>query len=694
MSKHVEYVPFINGPEDLPQYIEPLYVIEGIIADEETYVEMFETLYDVLKGCFHIKECREYPVVFKFYREDTDSHTVQFRHFIINLILWYPFLAINTIRFMDAEIIMDGNKIISDPEYDLTDFINYKIIQTLRSYNVKDIIVERSISTMNHNLRRISIDFSDIMNLNFSFFTIYKKYKENARVREIMESKFPDKSEPRALELAADAMQNELIDILKSDKTDPIGVILRSNTGIKTKQLAEFLIAQMYKPTIDGQVIPIPIENSTMIRGLNKPSYLYIDANAARKSLIMNKTVMGKAGNFGKLVLQLSRTLSLSKTVTDCDTKHFVPITIRSKKHLNKLNQRFYRLSPDDEFQVLDVRKDKHLIGTTVEFRSPATCALGDCVCQKCFGKNASINYELADGLPAFESEEVTKEVNQNVLSTKHLMTTKSEVITFNDAFYKYFTLYAGEVYPNVDNNDNIDDPRDYAIWIDPDSVEKVSDLDSDSSYNTYIATGVFYVENVKTHEREEIKLLHEKEMFLSDSIISLWNSKKRKDGYIYFNELDDSDRIIEMSILNDELTKPLYNMMKLFNNEKYSPNTVGEAVQKFLDILVDSGIAASSVAGECIINRLVRSKERIYERPDFTEEDIEPYHITTVAYCLKCNASPTLGLATQYLKMQLLSPEITKRNGTSYVDPFMQIKVPNLYELYGNMKTLAQLED
>lgn len=688
---HIEHVPEINNVEDLKPYLIDMFIIHSLMKDVETYTEVFEQLYDVMKGCFIVKECREYPIRFKFYPEDTKVHEMQFRHFIVNLMLWYPFVTLNMIRFMDESIIMDGTKIIEDPEYDLNDFINYKIIAILRAYNVKRSIVDEMLSITQYNLRRISLDFSDIMNLNFTFFTIWDTYKNNPRVKEIMECSFEDKSDPRAIELQIDDMQRELIGIYKADRTNPIGVILRSGTGIKHKQFGETFVAQGYKPTIDGEVMTIPIETSTMIGGLNKPAYLHIDASAARKSLVMNKTVMGKAGNLGKLVLQLVRTVELSPDITDCNTKHFVKIDVKSKKHLRKLNNRFYRLNDDDEFKLLDSKRDKDLIGKKIQMRSPATCALPNCICQKCYGRNAAINYDLAQGLPAFQSEEIMKEVEQNVLSAKHLLQTKSEVIEFNETFYKYFTLHAGQVCPNIADNDNIEDPTKLAIWIDPESIDKVSDLDNDSNYNTYISTGVFWVENLVTHEREEIKLINNKEMFVSDTLIELWKNRKRKNGrYILFSELDADTSIVEMSILNDELTKPLYHMMKLLNNEKYASDNVSDSVQRLLDILVEAEIKASSVAGECIINRLVRSKENMYERPDFSQEEVEPYEMRTVAYCLKHNASPVIGLSTQYIRMQITSPEIKKRRGTSYMDPFMMIKVPNLYDIYGENGTLA----
>ena len=50
------------------------------------------------------------------------------------------------------------------------------------------------------------------------------------------------------------------------------------------------------KPDLSGVTIPIPLNSSTLIRGVDRPSAHYVDALGARKSLIMNKKVMGKAG--------------------------------------------------------------------------------------------------------------------------------------------------------------------------------------------------------------------------------------------------------------------------------------------------------------------------------------------------------------------------------------------------------------
>jgi len=678
-------IPVINTVSDLKDNLQDLYIIETILVSHSDYEVFFDGIYNVLKACFEKKECRTYPVNFKFYIKDTEIFTVELRHFVINLILWYPFIEVNDIKFLNKNFIMDGTRIIADPEYDLDDWINYKVIMTLRNFNVKEKTINSAVGYVCAKLINISVDFSEIMNLGFSYFTFMNMYNKYPRIKEIMESTFDDSMQPRDIELTIDKYLKEEVDIYKNDPGNPIGLMFKANTGIKQKQFAEFTIAQGLKPTVDGNVITIPIENSTLIKGLDKPAYQYIDASAARKSLILNKTVMGTAGNFGKLVLQLVMTLSLSKKVNDCGTRHLVKINVSNKKFLNKLNKRFYKLENDKDadLYMIDARKDEDLVGKDIYLRSPVTCALGNCVCNRCFGGTAILNYDIADGIAGYESQTATQDIEQNVLSSKHLTTTKSEVLDFVQSFYSFFVLNAGEVFPNIDNNEEIDDIEDYAIYIDPSTIEKVDEMDIDSELNTYITGGKFNVVNLTTGEIKEIILNNsEKEIFISDDALELM---KANNGYIKFKDIDDDTKIFQINILNDELTKPLYDMMKLFAKRKKDGDwTINDIVQKFLDLLVTSGIRGSGLSGEVIINRLIRSIDRPYERPDFTRKKLEPYKVVTVSYALENNASPTIGLATQYLKRQLLSDAlVTTRTSTSYIDAYMKPTVSNLYDKF-----------
>lgn len=686
MSKSVTFreVPEISNTEELSQYLKPLYIIDNVLKSAEDYNYFQECTYNIIKGCFEHKECREYPVKFKFYATDKKTHTIEFRHFIVNMFAWSPFVNLYGIPgILDESFIIDGYNDIPH----LTNYINEKIILVLREYGIKNIIINRSVSEVLYNLRRISTDFSSILNLNISMKSFLDLYAGNSRIREIMETNFGLDKQPNEIEKEMTDLMNEEINIVKGLKDNPIGVILRAGTGIKHKQFAEYTIAMSMKPDLSGVTIPIPISSSTLIGGLNKPSYHYIDAIGARKSLIMNKKVMGTAGYFGKVVLLLARTLSLSKTVSDCNTKHLLPITIENQKMLHKYNGRYYRLDEHKGTTLLiNSKRDTHLIGKTIYLRSPITCACENEneICHKCFGTTSLLNFDIADGVTGFEVEEVTKVVNQMILSTKHLLTTISEKIEFNDEFYKFFSITAGEVNPIL-ANENVENLDDWAIWIDPNDIEKSDEMDDDSFFNTFI-NGKFYVYNLVTKEYKEISSNGEREMYLTEECLELMKKGK---GFIKFKDMDESTSLFELVIMNNELTKPLYSLIDLLNKSKKDKisMTYAEMAQEFTNLLLQAGIDAMAISGEIIINRLIREDpDETFGRPDFSRRDIGPYQIYTVLKALEYNKSPLIGLSSQNIKRQLTSDDIvTKKNGTSYIDSLFKVdaKTDRLKEIH-----------
>lgn len=271
------------------------------------------------------------------------------------------------------------------------------------------------------------------------------------------------------------------------------------------------------------------------------------------------------------------------------------------------------------------------------------------------------------------------KVVNQSILSTKHLLTTNSEVINFNADFYDFFFLLAGEVNPNVNENDKVNNIQDYAIYINPEDIVKMDEQDYDSLYNTCISNGRFYIRNIADPSQEDILIQceGEKEIFLTETALEM---QKKGKGLIYFKDLDDDIKLFELVIMNQELTKPLYELMELLNKQRAESvdETIDSMSQRMLDVLIESKIDANVIASELIINRLIRSIESPYERPNFYMDKLEPYEIITVAKALEKNKSPLIGLSFQNFKRQFLSDDLyEERNGTSFIDPFFWTDIP-----------------
>ena len=661
-------IPFIHNTDELKEHIRSLYVIENYLTDSQTYRDFRSSLSDIVKGCYTIKECREYPIRFKFYKSEKKTHQLELRHFLINVILWTPFVEIQDPESLNESFICDCYNSIAN----IDDYINNVLINTLRDYHIKSTKINLNISDVIYSLCSINLDYADILNLTFDMKTFLDMYNNDEKFHSIMNYDYPDNIQPYEIEQILKKLQTQFIGLLKEDKENPIGVILRSGTGIKHKQLIEFAVSQGLKPTLTGETIPIQVKNSILIGGTDRPSYWLINALGSRKSLVMNKKIMGKAGYFCKIVVLLARTLSMTTEQLDCHTKHLVRYELKNNEVIKKLHGKYFKLNPSDpELKVFNSVKHRHLLGKTVYVRSPITCALGDKVCPICVGRTSAINFDIADGLSAFEGEEITKVINQSVLSAKHLLTTISEKIVFNDAFHKFFLCLGGEIYPFINDNTSVENINDYAIWIDPNSVDKVDEMDDDSLFNTMISNGKMYIRNIKNPNEPDILIESEgeKEIYITEEATNLLHANK---GLIYFKDVDEDTKLFEIVIMNNELTKPLYSLMDLLNKNRQ--DTVSESIdsiaQKFLDLLIESDIKANVVAAELIINRLIRSVIHPYDRPDFTKDVLEPYDIYTVNHCLKKNKSPLIGIVFQNVKQQLISDEMfTERTAPSYVD-------------------------
>lgn len=663
-------VPVIHNREELAQWLRPLYIIDDILVDDDTYNNMRSCILNLVRGSFTIRACREYPIKFKFNKKDKEEYQLELRDFLINLILFEPFIELYGLNVLDKSYIFDCKTGIPNIE----NYINNKIILTLKDYQVKNTYLNIRISNVIYNLRMISVDFSQILGLNFNIFTFADMYSSNTEIRDIMETKFDESLQPYEIEAQLKELQNREMQIYKDLPDNELGAILRSATGVKPKQFTEFTIAGGLKPTIDGYTIPEVIQNSILIGGLDRPSYFYIDAGGANKSLIMNKRVMGSAGYFGKLVSLLTRTLSMDTEISDCGNPHLIEIELKTNTHLKRCDGKYFKVNKDDiDYSVLNYEKHKHLVGKKIYIRSAITCGLGNHVCAKCIGIQALTNADIANGVSTFYSEEVTKVVEQNILSTKHLLETFSEIIKFNDNFYKFFTLIGGEIMPVLQVEDEDKDIDDYAIYINPDDINKVDEYEDDSLFNNFLPDAKFVIRNINNPKEEDIPIeLEDKELFISKDVMK---DIYKNNGYIYFSELNEDMKLFEINIQNKELTKPLYDLMDLINKKKDNDNeTIDSMLQQFLDLMVTAKISASIVAGEVIINRLIKDVNDPYVRPDFSQEIMPKYQIKTVKNALTKNKSPLIGLSSENLKKQLLDDELyTTRYEESYVDPLFR---------------------
>jgi hypothetical protein len=494
----------------------------------------------------------------------------------------------------------------------------------------------------------------------------------NPRFNEIIRTKIDDNMQPTEIEATLTRLMYEQIAIFKDDpEGNMLKPILKAGTGIKDKQLSEFAVNGGLKPDLKGNTVPIPINSNFIVGGLSNITNYYIDAIGGRKAVIMNKTVMGKSGHFARMVMLLASGVKLRNDEKSCHTLHAVEYDIKSKEHLIRLRGRYYRLPETREYRILQ-GDEINLIGKKILVKSPATCASKRGICKECYGELYHTNKDITIG--AFAGARITEPVSQNVLSSKHLLTTISEKIEFPPYFDKFFIMNANEIFLNSINDDI--DINDYSLIFIDKNIHSLEEFD-DADYNHY--TSVFHVRNKKTDEMFEIMEAGEKDLYLSPELVELLNRHKHpKETYeIDFSKIEDDMKLFVFEIVNNELTKPLYSIMRLLNNTDHEKcKTVDEMCQKMLDLLIESKIDSDAVHGEVLIHPLLRSSIDILDRPYFDKYgDGANYQILTVEAALEKNPSVLISLSFQALGRQLVSPLTFRKKEGSFIDPFFREK-------------------
>jgi hypothetical protein len=505
----------------------------------------------------------------------------------------------------------------------------------------------------------ISTAFSPLMGLGISIFSIIEAAKHNPEIEDILFGTIDKTLQPKQIEEELSRRTNRLIELFCQTDNDFRPLFL-SGSNISKGQFKEIAVKIGLKADINGNVIPHVIDGNLLVNGIYKPSDYYIIASSGRKSLIVTKTKLGEPGAFSKKAAINTTSAILRKDYEMCNSVVPVFYTIHSDLFLKLLDKRYYY--DRGEMKLLNYKKDKHLIGKTVPFRSPCTCNSDDGVCMYCYGDLFEINKDLSS--PGNYSATVELENTiQAMLSLKHLQYTQSNEISFTDDFYKIFDLISTEISLRDNPDIDIDD-----IYIRIGNVEAEESEDEDI-YFTY----EFDIAN------EDGKILYtfseggRSKLYLSNKLLSLYRSQSDKSKPFLLEDFDDEDSVLfKIEIHNKEVTRSAQNIEKLLNtNDRLGCVTISDICQKMAENKIDAGQLYNFVHHEMILRELIRKRSNEYTRARFsTNDDPKDYKILRLNDALFKNPSAVVSLSYGFLKKQLVSPELYDKTEPSQLDP------------------------
>ena len=629
--------------------------LDEVLGSKECWYTVYQHMLDILKYGFERPEIRHRKIHFRIHEGDEKIHELEIRHFMGNLNLWYAFLESDSVDVMDESFILDFNV------YTYADIIKY--INT-KIFDLLDIDIDtkgKIADEITFNIAATSRAFEDILGLGLSVYNIIQAAKQFPVIDEIMHEPIDTTLQPNEIESILNDRTDVIINALTKCDND-LRPLIVSGKNVSKGQFKEIAVRIGMKSDIEGHVIPYVADCNLLVNGFKDAGSFYISAKSGRKSLIFSKLFMGEPGAFSRKVCINTTDVQLRDDYQMCDSTAYVEYDIKSETFLEMLDKRYY-YDENGELKLLDAKKDTHLIGNKIKFRSPCTCSSTEGICKYCYGELYEINKDLFSA-GCYAATKETEYLGQGVLSTKHEQQTNSTPLDFPPEFNNDFEVISTEILLNTSDDDDSDK---YLVF------DEVFKEDDDEDVVNYYVYG-FKVCDDAHKIMYEVSETNGLKLFMTPGTYNLYKKYSvKKNAAIPLEEFEDiDDAIFAVEIKSAETTEPTKILKKLLNNNDHSDcNTISDMCQKFAELKIQSGHPYNCVHHEMIIRGMIRKASNVYEFPDFGPNgDHDDYQILRIDSALYNNPSPMISLCHGHLKKQLLSPQFYEKTAPSHLDP------------------------
>lgn len=333
--------------------------------------------------------------------------------------------------YLNSEIdkVFDKYNLDYDESYILLDELNGKNLEKYMNRVVRELLFDKGVDDVTS--REVMYDLTNIIDdvcflidrgsktsLDISLISLAKAMIEDPKVNEFFNRKPFDENAMTADEIFAIRLKEtqEMTNMHIPGLSD----MMRSG-GIKSNQMYNIFKGLVMRTRVNNPTEIYPrLIDERWIDGLRSKESLFIESSIARKSMLMNKQNIARAGVHNRESSILAQDTKI--TATDCGSKHYMEYFVADQKILDSLEFK-YRLTENGTLEWIK-KTDTFLIGTTVKVRSVLKCCAPDGgVCETCFGYHAKWNRSTKEypfDIGVEFSKSVNAPISQLVLSFKH----------------------------------------------------------------------------------------------------------------------------------------------------------------------------------------------------------------------------------------------------------------------------------
>jgi hypothetical protein len=493
------------------------------------------------------------------------------------------------------------------------------------------------IADMIQDISDIASEYNVVRGNSISLYEIFNLADQVPEFDDLLNFTIPDGLQFNEIENLVDQKVTDFTRLLSESDT-VISHFVNCGAAINIKQMGQTFVNVGLKPDLDGRIIPDPI-NTNFLRGMRGVKDFYTNMVGARKALITNHKQVRKAGYLARKLILLVVDTMLDGGVDDCGGENYIPADVRSEDVLSRISGRYTQ----DGVHITEDRKD--LIGTTVKLRGPTTCSHTK-VCRKCYGDLAKVNAELHAGILGVLI--LTAQLTQRLLSSKHLLQTRSDLIEFNDAFNEFF-LVDRAVITAASNVDK--------VKIDPEMITECEE--SGNYYITKFESGI---------KGNWTKIESPVNLYLAEPLAKAFRESGTSE--IVADPNDMREGLFFMQIDNNELSASLQAILDLIEKTDHLGNdNIIDIYNTFTELLEESGLTIQSIHIEMILRALTRDINDKNARPDFATLPFPEHQVLTVKNAI-LNSPTSVSMVFEEVKKQFADPITYTKESTSVLDP------------------------
>lgn len=593
---------------------------------------------------------------------------------LIHLIFWKPYVIYS--KILKRKVVITSNTFYK------TENFNKKIFTNILKNIVKEFLPDaetrgnEGINELSYNISLCVDDFCELMNSyctissnTISIYDIHQLEKRSPEFKTCLNTQLDEELPQKVIEQQIKRGEGRTVNAILADGRSSLVNYIRGGR-LSHDQFTQMFFAVGPRTDVDKTILPKIIKGNFM-KGYSCPSDAYMDAITGRDAQILKHITVRDSGYLSRKINLDNLNTMIDYNVQDCHTTHTIDYYVETQDHLQSIDLK-YIVKDNGKLHLVHASEDSDLIGKTVKLRSHIVCALtSGKVCMTCFGKKAK--RLIGTNVGALPAIKFANPISKRLMRAKHF-TNANSVDIKSEFLNKYFNEEGRKLYfkPEMKN-------KDVYICVDRDIIEDIASGATDTEDE--LVDSSTPIESIVIQDGDDRYTIECEGLFLvlTDEILEETNKfvmeYDSEEAMIPVSKFDNDVPFFNMIVVSEAVQLYLKQIKRTIDSSKSKTYISPDVLMRDIsNILIDMGIAGtSSINIETLIYQMIRTPDKLYERPDFSKETVDSTIIPLSSSIANSDIYTAFGF--EKIKQQVTNVDSFMKKGNGIFNPLFRVK-------------------